>query len=144
MKLFVLCSLCFLLFACGSTKNVTSEEQTEPAHDVATFGDVTQQSDPVTVLNATINGNILSIEVSYSGGCQDHEFNLTGSIAIMKSLPPKRAIKLMHNSNEETCRELITETLTYDIRKFAATETSGSEIILLLDGYKEPLRYIYP
>ena len=62
----------------------------------------------------------------------------------MKSLPPKRTVALIHNSNGDSCRELISETIKFDIRALAVTETSGSEITLLLEGYKEPIQYVYP
>lgn len=110
----------------------------------AQIGDVTQESAQTTITAVNLDGNILSLDVEYSGGCQDHSFEFVGSSAIMKSLPPKRSVKLVHDSNGDTCRELISETIKFDIRALAVSETSGSEIILLLDGVKEPIKYVYP
>jgi hypothetical protein len=110
----------------------------------AQIGDLMQESAPITVNAVTLEGNILSLDVEYSGGCKDHTYELIGSKAIMKSLPAKRAIKLVHKANDDTCRELISETIKFDIRALSMTETTGSEIVLLLDGYKQSISYVYP
>ncbi|PHR36692.1 MAG: hypothetical protein COA38_01310 [Fluviicola sp.] len=142
MKLFSILAVSILLFACNNTKEVLDIDPVEVKK--AQIGDVMQESAPITVTAATLDGNILSLEIEYSGGCKDHTYELIGSEAIMKSLPAKRAIKLVHNSNDDTCRELISETIKFNIRAFSVTETKGSEIVLLLDGYKQSISYVYP
>ncbi|MCJ8288643.1 MAG: hypothetical protein HRT58_01325 [Crocinitomicaceae bacterium] len=142
MKLFSILAVSILLFACNNTKEVLDIDPIEVKK--AQIGDVMQESAPITVTAATLDGNILSLEIEYSGGCKDHTYELIGSEAIMKSLPAKRAIKLVHNSNDDTCRELISETIKFNIRAFSVTETKGSEIVLLLDGYKQSISYVYP
>ena len=142
MKLFSILALSALLVACNNTKEVLN---TTPINvKKAQIGDVTQESDPVTVTSAALDGNILSLEIEYSGGCKDHTYELIGSAAVMKSLPAKRAIKLVHNSNEDSCRELVSETIKFDIQDLAYTQKTGSEIVLLLDGYKQSISYVYP
>lgn len=142
MKLFSILAVSILLFACNNTKEVLDIDPIEVKK--AQIGDVMQESAPITITAATLDGNILSLEVEYSGGCKDHTYELIGSAAIMKSLPAKRAIKLIHNSNDDTCRELISETIKFNIRALSVTETKGSEIVLLLDGYKQSISYVYP
>lgn len=142
MKLFSILAVSILLFACNNTKEVLDIDPIEVKK--AQIGDVMQESAPITITAATLDGNILSLEIEYSGGCKDHTYELIGSEAIMKSLPAKRAIKLVHNSNDDTCRELISETIKFNIRAFSVTETKGSEIVLLLDGYKQSISYVYP
>ncbi len=93
----------------------------------------------INILAVKVNGNVLVIDVSYSGGCEKHEFELIGSKSIQKSLPPKRGIKLYHNANGESCRELINQTLSFDISEFAYP---GGEIMLLLEGYLTPISYV--
>lgn len=144
MKTLSLFTLCALLFSCGSIKediNMTSNAN-EPV--VATLGDATLKSDPLTITSALINGNIMTIEIEYSGGCEEHILDLKGSFSVMKSRPAKRSIKLMHNANGDSCRKMVNQTLHFDISSFAMSKTSGSEIILLLDGFKEEISYIYP
>lgn len=142
MKLFSILAVSALLFACNNTKEVLDVDPINVKK--AQIGDVTQESAQTTISSVKLEGNILSLDIEYSGGCKDHSFEFVGSAAIMKSLPPKRAVKLVHNSNGDTCRELISETIKFDIRALAVTETTGSEIILLLDGVKESISYVYP
>ena len=142
MKLFSILALSVLLFACNNTKEVLDIDPINVKK--AQIGDVMQESAQITVTSATLDGNILSLEVEYSGGCADHTYDLIGSEGVMKSLPAKRAIKLIHNSNDDSCRELISETIKFDIRPLAYMEKSGGEIVLLLDGYKQSISYVYP
>lgn len=145
MKLLAILSISTILFSCGVfKKNHNDEENTEQAQiEKAVVAKEIPEGDFVTISNATLDGNVLSIEVSYSGGCDEHDFQLYGSMAVMKSMPPKRAIKLVHNANGDSCRELKEETLMFDISDLAMSQTAGSEIVLLLDGYKEPINYKY-
>ena len=142
MKLFSILAVSIVLFACNNTKEVLDIDPIDVKK--AQIGNLDQKSAPITVSAATLDGNILSLEVEYSGGCKDHTYELLGSAAVMKSLPAKRTIKLIHNSNDDSCRELISEVIKFDIRALAMKQTTGSEIILLLDGYKQSISYVYP
>lgn len=144
MKILALLPMLTILFSCGIFKKNTTEEVADRiAPREATLVKEIPDSDPISISNVQVNGNTLQLNVSYSGGCEEHQFDLYGNFAVMKSMPPKRAIKLVHNANGDNCRELIEKTLKFDISEFAITQTSGSEIILLLDGYKLPINYKY-
>lgn len=101
------------------------------------------ESDPIEIISSEIAGNTLFLEVNYSGGCALHEFDFIGDPAIMKSNPPKRNVMLEHKANNDSCEELVAQKIEVDLTELAITETPGSEIILLLKGYKSPLKYIY-
>lgn len=147
MKLLAIACSITLLVGCGNKKLVNDGEgqklKTTKIEDVGKLGEFPQESTPITIEKAEIVGNELLLEVSYGGGCQEHEFKLIGSEMISKSLPPIRTIKLIHNGNNDLCKALIMQTLKYDISAFAYKQEKGSEIILRLDGVKEPLRYIF-
>lgn len=142
MKLFSIIALSSILFACNTTKEVLDIDPIEVQQ--AQLGDLGQESDPITITSVKLEGNILSLDVEYSGGCKDHTYDLIGSEAVMKSLPAKRSVKLIHHSNDDSCRELVSETLKFDVRAFAMSQTTGSEIVLILDGLKETVLYVYP
>lgn len=147
MKLLAIACSITLLFSCGNKKLVGDGEgqqlKNTKVEDVGTLGEFPQESTPITIEKAEIVGNELILDVSYGGGCQEHEFKLIGSEMISKSLPPIRTIKLIHNGNNDLCKALIMQTLKYDISAFAYKQEKGSEIMLRLDGVKEPLRYIF-
>ena len=142
----------FLFFAgCSTTKHsnesIMIENQTIPSKTnsipkaflVNDFSDSPQ----TTINSAVIKGNSLFLNISYSGGCKEQTFDLEGADFVMKSLPPKRKIKLIRDSKGDACREWITKELVFDIEIFTPEHESNSKIILLLDGYKEEISYIF-
>ena len=96
------------------------------------------------ISKANLNGDILSIIVEYSGGCKQHRWALIGSKSFMKSLPPKKGLFLEHNSQNDVCRKLITDTLLFDAStaKYPGKEKNYN-VIFILNGYKENLVYNY-
>ena len=57
------------------------------------------------------NYNILTIMVTYFGGCKDHSFQLSG----FKETGNKILLNLEHNSNGDTCKKIIREKLYFDL-----------------------------
>ena len=159
MKLFTLLLAGTLLYSCASTEKVITDEVSDtievamdtvedakPERNVmikAEIGDLTVESDMYDIESAKIVGNSLFMVVTFSGGCAEHKFKFVGSPMIMKSLPPKRSVKLIHDKNGDYCRSLVTKTLEIDLTNIAHEQTSGSELVLLLDGYKGELNYTY-
>lgn len=145
--IFSICLVLLVAFGCKSKKNAAKNteiiQKTQPMELKATLGKIPEHSDPLTIESATIKGNILTIEVTYGGGCQEHEFQLIGSEMIAKSMPPIRSMKLIHNAKEDNCRAIVPQTLKFDIRKLAYKQEAGSEIYLNLDEYKERLMYVF-
>lgn len=137
-KYIFILSLCLTLFACGNSKKTNNATVATKKALLVDGGDTYKDNATTTINSATIDQNNLTLEVSYSGGCEEHEFSLMGSKMIQKSLPPKRGIFLYHQNNGDSCRELKEETLVFDISEFAY---ESGEIILILDGYKEELSY---
>ncbi len=129
---------------CGSSK--TAHDNQEPIKQrsiVAQISKVEPPSDALTIEKVELNGNILSVHVSYGGGCASHDFTCMGSKAISKSIPPQRSIRLIHSANGDQCKKFCKEELLIDIKALAFKQVAGNETILNLDGWKEPIRYIY-
>ncbi|MDC3253205.1 hypothetical protein OAU25_03030, partial [Crocinitomicaceae bacterium] len=103
------------------------------------FGALNSRSDAFTIQSASIDGSMLYVAISYSGGCEEHLFKCIGSRAISKSLPPQRSIQLIHTANNDMCEALIFKNLKIDILPFV--EDPKSPIILHLDGYNTPLKF---
>lgn len=91
-----------------------------------------------SIMKVGVEGNIMTINVEYSGGCEKHEFRLLGSTYIQKSLPPRRGITLWHDNKGDSCRGIVDEELKFDISAFAY---EGGEIILDLTGWATPISY---
>lgn len=166
MKTYLIIALGCLLMSCGTTKEATTEvveEQTEvvketmansaedaqdgtkPMKDMkikAQIGEM-KDGDAFNIEGVRISGNTMFVNVSYGGGCGEHSFEMNGSMAVMKSLPPQRAIKLTHTNHEDYCKAIVRETLEIDITELSDVKKAGSTIVLLLDGWKERIEYTF-
>lgn len=155
MKTVTYLFLALVALSCGTKKNAengevkTEKNETTPVTmDIvkvwAKTGEMSKEhGDPIQIDTVEIRGNIMYIDVTYSGGCEEHSFEVIGSNAIAKSLPPIRAIQLVHNANGDTCRELKKVKLEVYIDELAERKEVGREIYLTLDGWKNRIYYKY-
>ncbi|OYT28155.1 hypothetical protein B6U98_05505 [Thermoplasmatales archaeon ex4572_165] len=98
--------------------------------------------------NVILYKDSLEITVSYSGGCEDHVFELISKEAFMESDPVQIDLVLSHDANDDLCEAYITETLVFNISKLKQKWQNeyGQDagiIILLLEDYPEEIRYIF-
>ena len=162
MKLFILLFAGTLLYSCSNSKKIIEEEISSTTEEVidsasetvsdakpernvkikAEIGEFTD-SDLFEIKSAKIVGNSLFMVVTFSGGCAEHNFDFIGSPMVMKSLPAKRSVKLIHDKNDDSCRSIVTKTLEIDLKNIAYKQTTGSELVLLLDGWKGELKYTF-
>tara|TARA_Y100001933_G_C18996779_1_gene562790 strand:+ start:186 stop:635 length:450 start_codon:yes stop_codon:yes gene_type:complete len=140
------------MLSCKTKQNVGSEKvETEISTDQtgitnkeypdmnvkAEIGDTKIESSSVQILKSSIDGNLLTLKIGYSGGCAEHSFEFIGSEMIAKSLPPIRNVRLIHYANGETCRIYIERKLVIDLRELAYEKKSGSQIKLNISGQKD-------
>ncbi|MFX0087899.1 MAG: hypothetical protein ACFFAU_19765 [Candidatus Hodarchaeota archaeon] len=71
--------------------------------------------DEVTFRNISLSGDKLILKISYSGGCQEHEFTLIGADVFMESHPVQTEIVLSHNANNDLCEALLMDILVFDL-----------------------------
>jgi|GEM_PF-3026206 len=95
----------------------------------------------VEVIAARVDGDSLRCTVRYSGGCGVHAFELRSTGPVMKSLPPKQPLELVHRA-EDACRALVTEEVALPLERWRAG-TAG-RTVLVLAQWKEPLVYEHP
>ena len=156
MKFIALFFFATMIFSCKTQKvnqkcflKKEKKEETETtlkAIIIDSSSDSTKKentSDPIEILDAKISKNQLLLNVSYSGGCEEHSFKLIGDLLISKSLPPIRSVKLIHYGNNDACRKLVIENLVIDITDLAYNKEDRSEIYLSLDGWEERITYVF-
>ena len=122
-------AFCILIFSCKNS---------EPSVvvDVASFNEA-----QYSFKSVEIKGDTLYATVSYSGGCGEHNFSLEANGAMMKSLPPKQPLRILHRSTYDPCRARIVELFKYDISSYRGTP-SGLTVILL-ENWNQHLSYNY-
>lgn len=74
-----------------------------------------RESNPISGLSASINGDCIELKVTYSGGCKAHRFDLEWNGAHAESMPPQVNLNLVHSNGGDICRELKNEKLSYDL-----------------------------
>lgn len=140
-----------LISACHKKTLVRSSKKNNTTvsavNDVSKIKDVI--IDPLTNMNDTgasyiidsvkVNNDIISIFVNYSGGCQTHSFDLHSNGAYGKSLPPQVSVCLKHISNNDGCRQLISEELKFNIAKL---KYQGQKTVIIQVGNKQRVYYV--
>jgi hypothetical protein len=78
-------------------------------------------TDPFDIISMTINGDLLTLSLTYSGGCQDHEYELCWDGMFTETNPAQNIfqmeteIELGHNSFQDECDAIITQEIEYDL-----------------------------
>ncbi|HLP56423.1 MAG TPA: hypothetical protein VK151_15410 [Fluviicola sp.] len=148
MKTILLSMTVLMLFACGTKKisgdgtGQTIKMKTEKELK-ASIGKSEMNSNATKITGVSINGNKMTLSISYYGGCKDHLFDLVGDQAISKSLPPQRTVRLVHTGEPDHCKAMLMKDLVFDISELAYKQEKGSEIILNIEGWKDPVKYTF-
>ncbi len=151
MKTILIVCISIVAFGCKSTKNAVESDQSskgtiqnnENVMITASIGRVDQASDPLSISDVRVKGNKLLIDVTYGGGCEEHQFQVIGSPMISKSLPPIRSIQLVHAANGDKCKMNVIKTLEVDLKELAYKQEAGSKIYLTLGGWNQQIEYVY-
>lgn len=64
---------------------------------------------------AEFDTNILNIEVSFPGGCKEHQFYLIAWDYFLESYPVRANLLLSHNANSDSCEAWVTSKLSFDM-----------------------------
>jgi hypothetical protein len=106
----LLICLLFFTYKC-STNNILQDEYI--GTDGIILGDnVNTDSfkfDSYRLNDLKLDGDSIILNVSFSGGCREHEFNLIAKNYFGDSEAPKAELLLSHNSNFDPCEAYLTE-----------------------------------
>lgn len=84
-----------------------------------------------------LDGDCISVNVSYGGGCKMVTADLVARSAVTRSIPPQRLVKLdLHD--DDSCKALVFEKYKFDISDMRVDGTD--EVILI---FSEDIRYSY-
>ena len=102
--------------------------------------------DPFKIINIRLEVDILEINVSYSGGCEEHEFSLFGPSSFKENSLVQIEVVLSHNDNDDPCDGVCTEKLTFDLSPLKekwqeAYQQNSGTIIIWLEGMEASISY---
>lgn len=153
MRPFFLFTLLFLgVSACKTGKDSKAEqsntqeqksEMNETKHPLAVIDRelFSSESDVFTIKSNELNGDIMSLTVTYSGGCEEHSFELVSNGAYAKSLPPQCRLRLIHDGNNDNCRSLIETKLNFNVKDLQYPGTK--ELVFFVEGIDNRIVYTY-
>lgn len=109
-----LCTLSLILFSCTDEQIIVAESNC-PEIIVLNY-DEEWINDTYIINNVSLSeSQELELNISHSGGCQEHEYELIQNPQFCGTLPIYIFIKLSHNSNGDICEAWITKDLCFDI-----------------------------
>ena len=112
----VLTALATALIVAGCATQTTSPTTDVPDVVIAGSSGVrTERMDPLEILEARIEGDLLHLQVRYGGGCREHDFSLLFSGAFMESEPVQTRVTLAHDAHGDPCRALVGSRLQFDL-----------------------------
>lgn len=134
-------SLAFLLFCCGcQDQKGLPREALDPEVSSSIDRPISSwKTASIGVISAEVVGDSLDVTVRYGGGCGNHRFHLVTSGPAMKSLPPKQAVNLVHETTGDPCRALIRNTHRFDLLPYRMSPHGTT--VILLDSLTLPYSY---
>ena len=135
---YVLAGLILAMSSCNHAPTVVASNSSEAER----VYEKEWEEAPFTLISAHIQGDSLIAVVSYSGGCSEHKLSLASRGPMLKSLPPKQLLRVLHQSPGDPCRSIIQDTLISPLTSFRGTPRGTT--VLVLEGWSENLFYSYP
>lgn len=90
--------------------------------------------DSIVALSSQLNGDCLQLSVDYRGGCANHNFALYWSGAVDESLPPQVVVQVLHDNGGDTCDEIQTAQLSYDLARFNMPDQDRIKVQIRASG----------
>ena len=90
---------------------------------------------------ASVDGDLLRLDVSYEGGCAEHAFTLYSSEYLAESLPPQTNTFLSHDAGGDTCTETVQEELTFNLSPLKELRWDETLIIGLRPYHDGPVNW---
>jgi hypothetical protein len=115
------------LVACGEDDDDSDDTAVDDTGDAGTgggsggtapdaFSDCSaSDGDGTDLANAAITGDTLTIEASYGGGCETHEFQICWDQLFLESEPVQVGLEVWHDANGDSCEAYLSETLSFDL-----------------------------
>ena len=117
----------------GTVVLLTGDDDIDQEHIEQAGGDVYNFN------SATVEGDTLTLSVSYGGGCETHEFTLFAEPEFLGPLPGGMigiGISIAHNANDDMCEAWLTESYDFDLtpikEKYQAEYNQDAGTIRLL------------
>ncbi|UCH71532.1 MAG: hypothetical protein JSW62_03790 [Thermoplasmatales archaeon] len=101
--------------------------------------------DPFTFNTIHLTKDVIRINISYGGGCADHEFSLIAS-SFMESEPVQVNVVLSHEDHDDPCDMWITQEEVFNLVPLKrawqqAYHNISGTIVMNIEGYTDTILY---
>ncbi len=109
---------------------------------------VKQDAYEIVGIGPAIKGDVLFMEVAYSGGCEDHDFGFCWDGSFLESNPVQVNVVIPHDGHDDACEAYPTEALQFDLSNLKqawqdAYQQDSGTIMINLEGWQAPVQYIF-
>lgn len=128
--------------ACRSLQQAAAEiPANAPLIEVASNADIYARSAPFEVAYADFINDHLVLQVSYSGGCEDHHFEVISDGKYTATYPPEITLHIKHFDNGDRCRGFVDEKRYFDASTIQYPGTNRIRVVFAHNN--RILDYIY-
>lgn len=139
-----------MLFGCKNSGQKTTTASSSPERlamrAIITDAeiDISKKDIDFRVLQWAVSGDTLIVEVSYGGGCREHEWNMYFNGAVLKSLPPQAVLQLQHvvKDGPDPCRGMPSETLKFNLATLRPM-ANGKLVVKWAGDAERSATYVY-
>lgn len=138
-KIFSVILLLVIMCSCSNDSNNNDEqasacdrfvEISDSKFDVASVDDF-------QITAASINGDCLSLQISYEGGCNEPGLQLIGNTIVDAGPPVERTLRLKVDTKGDTCTDASMVDLTFDLTPLKLP--LEDQIAVKIKGWDQPL-----
>jgi len=102
--------------------------------------------DPFDIINVSINTDLIIFDVGYSGGCENHTFQLISKEMFMESDPVQIDVVLSHDDKDDACDAYVYDTIVFDLTNLKQKwqneyQKDSGTIILRIENHTEVVGY---
>ena len=91
--------------------------------------------DPLTIVDARVEDDILRVDLTYGGGCDLHDLDAVAHTGWMESNPVQVGVALTHDDHGDPCDAIVGRTLLFDLEPlkdaYFAAYGEGAATLLL-------------
>lgn len=109
---------CSLAMSCNIFDSSSDAPKKSEAMGIIFFDDMDRIDFPVdeaAIDSVKLDADILSVKVSYSGGCKEHVFRMYVWRRFLESNPPQAELFLSHDSRNDNCEAYLSQWIEFDL-----------------------------
>ena len=137
----VLCITSLCVFSCTEDQSLSQQSNCQETIVLNTSEDWDNDAYIINSVSVT-ESQELELNISHSGGCQEHEYELLQDLQFCGTPPIYISIKLSHNSNGDICEAWITKDLRFDISSIYAGYGTDEITIGLYNTYQTDTTWV--